>query len=142
VRDEDVVADQLEPATEAVGQCLPALPVILAEAVLDRDDREAVREIGPEIDHPAGVERASGATELVDALTVELARSRIECDCDLLSMAGALRRLEDDGAGVRGRGEIGCEPALVPDSRGEAALLQQLLELVVRLGADAKSVRE
>ena len=36
VGDEQVVADELDPAAERVGQLLPAVPVALGQAVLDR----------------------------------------------------------------------------------------------------------
>ena len=52
VRHEEVVADQLRTSPEAIGERLPAVPVGLAEPVLDRHDRKAVAEIGPEVDHP------------------------------------------------------------------------------------------
>ena len=38
VGDEDVVADELNAAAELVGQDLPAFPVVLGQAVLERDD--------------------------------------------------------------------------------------------------------
>ena len=47
--------------------CQP-VPVGLAEPVLDRDDREAVAEVGPEVDHPGRVERAALPLEPVDAV--------------------------------------------------------------------------
>ncbi len=42
VRDEQVVADELDLAAELVGEQLPAVPVVLGAAVLDRDDRVLV----------------------------------------------------------------------------------------------------
>src|SRR6185436_11037137 len=46
VRDEEVVSDELDLRTEALGQLAPAAPVVLREAVLDRYDRIAVGEPG------------------------------------------------------------------------------------------------
>src|SRR5262245_51228346 len=70
VRHEQVVADQLEPSPEPVREGLPALPVGLSEAVLDRHDRESVAEVDPEVDHAAGVERAALALEVVAAVAM------------------------------------------------------------------------
>ena len=38
---EDVVADELDAFADALGQLLPAVPVVLGHAVLERDDRVA-----------------------------------------------------------------------------------------------------
>ena len=142
VRDEEVVADELDAAAEPVGQRLPGGPVVLGEAVLDRDDREAVGEVGPEVDHPVAVERAALALEHVDAVAVQLARGRVERDRDLVAVTGALGSLEDRLAGVVGRAEVGREAALVADARREPALLEQRLERVVALDADAERLGE
>ena len=53
VRHEQVVADELHAIAEPVGQQLPAVPVVLGHAVLDRDDRVARAEVVPELGHPA-----------------------------------------------------------------------------------------
>ena len=141
VRDEQIVADELDAASEPVGQRLPGRPVVLGEAVLDRDDRKTVDEVGPEVDHPVPVERSSLPLEDVGAVAVELARRRVECDRDLLPMSCPLRRLEDHVAGVVGRPEIRREAAFVAHARGEAAFLEQRLERVVALDADRGSRR-
>src|SRR5262245_25708023 len=84
VRHEQVVADELHPVAEPSRQLSPAGPVVLGQAVLDRDDREAGDPVGPEIDQLAGVERpallaedvarrAGRAAPLLD----ELARRRV-----------------------------------------------------------------
>ena len=59
VRHEEVVADELDPIAEPRGELAPAGPVVLAEAVLERDDRVAVDPVGPEVDQLAA-SRASG----------------------------------------------------------------------------------
>ena len=43
VRDEDVVADELQAVAEPLGRGAPAVPVVLGVAVLERDEREARR---------------------------------------------------------------------------------------------------
>ena len=120
VRDEQIVADELHAAAEPVGQRLPPVPVGLAEPVLDRDDREPVAEVGPEVDHPRRVERAALALEHVRAVAVQLARRRVERDRHLVAVTCALGGLEDRLAGVVRRAEVGGEPALVADARSRA----------------------
>src|SRR5207342_2552562 len=87
VRHEQVVADELHPAAEAIGERLPGGPVVLGQAVLDRDDRETVGEVGPQVDHAGTVQRAALPLELVDTVAIELARRRVEGDRDLFTMA-------------------------------------------------------
>src|SRR5690606_16332194 len=50
VGDEQVVADQLDLAADAVGELLPAVPVVLGHAVLDGDDRVLRGPVGEEVD--------------------------------------------------------------------------------------------
>ena len=45
VRDEEVVADELDAIAELLRDELPAVPVVLGAAVLDRDDRVLAREL-------------------------------------------------------------------------------------------------
>ena len=56
VRDQQIVADQLDPVAEPLAQVLPARPVVLAEAVLERHDGIAVNPVGPQVDELAAVE--------------------------------------------------------------------------------------
>ena len=57
VGDEEIVADELDLLAELVGDRLPAGHVVLGHAVLDRDDRVALHELGVVVDHAAGIER-------------------------------------------------------------------------------------
>src|SRR5438477_243783 len=83
---------ELLPAAEPFRQRAPGVPVVLRDAVLDRDDRIASGELGVEVAHAVPVGLAS--LEAVRALGEELARRRIECDRDVLAMACALGGLE------------------------------------------------
>ena len=51
VGDEHIVADQLHAVAERLRQQLPAVPVALGEAVLDRDDRILPHPVVVELDH-------------------------------------------------------------------------------------------
>src|SRR5204862_2712585 len=51
VGDEDVVADELDAVAQLLSRRLPAIPVVLGIAVLDRNDRKAVDETREEVGH-------------------------------------------------------------------------------------------
>src|SRR5215207_2181947 len=85
VRDEEVVADQLNALAEPRSQRLPGRPVLLRGTVLDRDDRIALDEFGPVAGKLLGRRRAP--LEGVDAvLADQLRHRRIERDRDPLAM--------------------------------------------------------
>src|SRR5262249_62374454 len=89
VRDEEVGADELEPAAEPRCQRDPALPVVLGEPVLDREDRVAPGPLLPEGDHLLGALGRALALEQVALAAAQLARRRVERDRDLLARAVA-----------------------------------------------------
>ena len=68
VGDEEVVADELDPLAEPLGQQLPAVPVLLVHAVLDRDDRVAGAGVLPVGGHLLRGERAALVLEHVGAV--------------------------------------------------------------------------
>ena len=108
---------------EPLGQLLPAGPVVLGQAVLDRDDRVARGPVGPQVDELAGLERpalawrARSGSAAIDAgaRLDELGRRRVERDRDVLAgpVAGPLDGPQDD----LDRGLVGRQ------GRGEAALV-------------------
>ena len=61
VGDEQVVADELDRVAEPLGEVLPAVPVVLGQAVLDRHDRIARSPVGPQVDELPGVQRPTFA---------------------------------------------------------------------------------
>ena len=93
VRDQQVVADELDGRPQPLGQVPPALPVVLGEAVLERDDRVARGPIGPQVDQLTGIERpalarqhvarrrAVDAGALLDELARRRDRARSRCRC-------------------------------------------------------------
>jgi 4-amino-4-deoxy-L-arabinose transferase-like glycosyltransferase len=79
VGDEDVVADDLYPRAEPRREPLPARPVVLAEAVLDRDDGIALAPAFVEIDQlVGGSARAAGLAKDVSIAVDQLARGAVE----------------------------------------------------------------
>ena len=113
VRHEQVVTDELDATAEPLGQLPPADPVVLGQAVLDRDDRVAVDPVGPQLDELVAVERpallgedvAGRCTIAAAPLLDQLGRGRVERDRDVLAgpVAGALDGSQDhlDGGLVR-----------------------------------------
>src|SRR5262249_24645879 len=81
VRDEEVVADELDALADAVGENLPTVPIVLCEAVFDGHDGVLVDPVGPVAGHLGGGElTAVGLLEdvLAGGLVVELAGGRIK----------------------------------------------------------------
>src|SRR5690606_34859263 len=91
VGDEKIVADKLHPSPDFLGQQLPALPVILAHPILNRDDRIIADESGVVLDHRAGLENFALALQMVFAILEEFGRGCIEREIDILTrlVAGA-----------------------------------------------------
>ena len=81
VRDEEVVADELDLRAELLGEVLPAVPVVLVERVLDRDDRVGVGELDVVVGERLG--RPGLALERVDAVLEELGRGDIHAERDV-----------------------------------------------------------
>ena len=129
---------------DPVGERLPAVPVLLVHAVLDREDRVAAGEVGPVAGHLVGRERAALVLEHVAAVVEDLARRRVERDREVLAGRVARRldardeRLERRLVGL----EVRREAALVADAAAEAAVVQVLLEVVEDLGAHAQRLGE
>ena len=51
IGDEQVVADELDPSAELVGQRLPAVPIVFRHPVLDRRDRVIPGQISEKAHH-------------------------------------------------------------------------------------------
>src|SRR5438094_47495 len=139
-RDEEVVSDELDAVAELRGQPSPAVPVVLGQRVLERDDRVAPGELRPERGHFVAAQLAT--LEAVGAVTEDLARRRIELDGDAVAMPRAVGGLEDRHDRRLARSEVRREAALVADAGLEAAIVEHPLERVVDLGAHAQRLGE
>ena len=143
-RDEDVVADDLDAVAERGGVRHPSLPVLLGHAVLDRDDRVAVDELGPVRDELAGRERPALARR---------ARSAPSCHSSLdagsrasaTSSPGTRPAASIASTSIRERVlvrlEVGGEAALVADGARQPPAAQHLVQGVVGLGAPLQAPR-
>src|SRR5262249_31240395 len=132
VGDEEVVADELHLLADLVGDELPAVPVVLVEAVFDADDRVLRGELGVHVGELGARERL--LVEGVLAVIEELAGSAVETETDLTFtsaaglVTGGLDGAEDALEGVLVGAETRSETAFVTDRRGETVLLQAGLE--------------
>ncbi len=144
VGDEQIVADQLALIADRVGQRLPAVHVVFAHAVFDRDDRIARHEVG-QILHLLGA-RAGLVLAAIDVRTVleELGGGAVQRQHHVA--AGGVAGLADRGhheveRGI-GRRQVRRKAALVADIGVVAGLLQLALEGVEDLRAAAQRFSE
>jgi hypothetical protein len=79
IGNQQVVAHQLQAPTESLLERHPARPVVLRQAVLERDDRIPVRPVSPEVDQFPGAQRSAFLRESVDELAVRVG-GRIQVD--------------------------------------------------------------
>ena len=132
VGDEEVVADELHPVAERVGERGPAVPVVLGHAVLDRHDRVAVAEVDEAGDH-LGRRRASGPRRR--ARTSPSAKNSVEATSRARAISSpgaspaALDRLDEHLDGLLVGAEVRGEAALVADGGRQAPLVQERLEV-------------
>ena len=144
VRDEEIVANELDPVPDRAGQMLPAIPVVFRHPVLDRDDRIAGAPVLIELDERRRIERSPFALELVLAFLVELARRGVEGDRHILArlITGLLDCLHDQLQRVFVGAQVRRKTALIPHSGRQALLLQHALERLVDLGDRAHRFAE
>ena len=146
VGDEQVVANKLDLLADAVGQCLPAVPIFLGHAVLDGDDGVLVNQGLPVVDHLGAGKLAVLASQNVLAGfgVVELGGSGIHGKQDVLAgnVTCSLASLDDVVQGLLVGGEVGSEAALVADAAAQAGIVKDFLQGVVDLGAPAQCLGE
>ena len=109
-----------------VGQQLPAGPVVLGHAVLDRDDRVLRGPVGEEVDELLAGQALAFADEVVLAVLEELAGGDVEAEQDVLAglVAGLADRLEDGLERFLVAAQVRREAALVADRGAQAAALE------------------
>jgi hypothetical protein len=140
VRHEEVVADELDAVSEPRRERLPGVPVVLGGAVLDRDDRVALDDPGPELGQITG--GFLSPLESVAPVAVDLAHRGIERDLDPVGVTGLVDRLQDPLDRVLARREVGREATFVADGSRQPRFLELLLERVEDLVRDAQALGE
>ena len=117
VGDEEVVADELDLAAELAGQQLPAVPIVLGHAVLDRDDRDSARR-GRRNRRPcpaASSALPSPSSSYLPSLKNSVAAgSRPSTTSSPGLVAGRLDRLHDEAERLVGRARLGANPPSSP----------------------------
>ena len=125
---------------------LPAVPVLLGHAVLDRDDRVPADDVGPVVGHLRRRERAALAGEHVGAVarrTPIVAGSRAIATSSPGTRPAASIASSSSAERVLVRGEVGGEAALVADGDREPALdTSTASERVVGLRSPAQRLGE
>src|SRR6516162_7673767 len=144
VGDEHVITHQLYGLAKCLGKLCPAVPVRLAHAILDADDRVAGGEVGEIRRELRGGEAALLAGELVAAVAEEFRAGDVQPEVDIAPGAetGPLDRLQDQAEGRLVRVEARRESALIADRRRESARGEQLPQRMKYLGAVAQRLAE
>jgi hypothetical protein len=132
VRDEEVVANQLNLTALRLGLNFPAVPVVLVHSIFDADDGVLRTVVLVDFDEPCRIDRL--LVEGVDAtlLVVELACCAVEGDGNLIagSIPRGFNRKRDERERLLVGREVGCKPPFVADSRRMSRLFEKLPEAV------------
>ena len=142
VRDKQIVADYLDAVAEALCHKLPALPVVLAEAVLNGDDGVLVHKVLPHVYHLLARHRDAALGQVVALVLLAVPIADCAVDSDLEVLAGLVSGLFDSG-------DKRLERVLVAVKvRGVAALVadtgcgDDFLERMEHLGAHSERFLE
>ena len=142
IRDEQVVAHQLHAIADALGQLLPAVPVLFGHAVFDGDDGVLVDQSLPVVDHFGARQLAAFAGQHVLLLLgiVKLGRSRVHSEHDVGTglVASSLACLHHVLERLFVRLEVRSETAFIAHAAAKAGIVQNLLQRVVDLSAPAQ----
>ena len=138
---EQVITHQLHLGSETLGQELPAVPVVLSQAVLDRDDRELLHQL-LQLPHHLGTVVAA-AIEGIATVLEEFGTGHVECQGDLLTglVAGFLDRLHQNLTGFH-VAQIRSEATLITHGCAHPPGLEQPFEGVEHFGTHAQSFAE
>ena len=118
VRHEEVVADELDPVSQPLGDHGPPLPVVLGEAVLDAQYGILVAQPDVVVHHLLPGELLALAGQVVLAALVELGGRGVEREGDLVAqrVPAPLDGLGDEPERRAVALEVRREPALVADA--------------------------
>ncbi len=99
VGDEQIIANDLDLVSQLAGHQLPGSPVILRQAVFDRDDRIVVDPLGPEFNHLLAGQLLAFLAQVVGlgVFFVQFGGGRIERNGNIQAAAGFEASLFDGG---------------------------------------------
>ena len=146
VGDEQVIADQLDLAAQFLRHLLPALPVLLIEAVLNGVDGVLLDQLLPVCDQLLTGEHLAALGQSVLALfaALPLAGSCVHGQHKIPAglVAGLLDGGKDILNGLLIAGKVGRKAALITDRGRKPLILQQRLQRVEHLGTPAQPLAE
>ncbi len=113
-----VITDQLDLRTNAVGQLLPGIPIVFRATVFDRANWILVDPLGQEVDHLITAQLLAIDRVGLRLLVVELGRCYVQGDVDLLAwlVAGSLNRFHDQVEGFLIAAEVRSETTFITDA--------------------------
>src|SRR6266516_7041717 len=114
-RREEIVAEDLNATAQPGGQQRPSLPVVLGDAVLDRDEGISLNETFQGFDHSGRIGAGRCFGQAVEAVVEEMGRGDVDGECDLVAESAA-RAVNRRGEKIERRlrpGKRRSEPALV-----------------------------
>ena len=145
IRDEEIVADELNFAAERLRQKFPAVPIFFAEAVFDGNNRIIFEEALVIRDHARRVLGRVVAGQMIEAV---IAQNFGRCDVERESnvFPGAIARFFNRFANDFNRRFVGRQirrkAAFVADRRRESLAFEHALERLVHFGAHAERFAE
>ena len=147
VGNEQVVAHELDTASETLGEQTPAFPVVFGHTVFNRVDGIFVHQLLEVVNLLFGSENLAVGLfpgVVVFAVFEELACSAVQADGDLFSgfVAGSHDSVDDSREGVVSALQRGSEAAFVANAGAQTALFKHFLEGVEHLRTPAYSLRE
>ena len=127
---------------QALGQQLPAIPVVFRKAILDRNDRITAHQLGQLIHHFGAAVVA--AAKAIAAVFVELGAGHIKGQGNLLTrfVAGFLNGANQQVAGGIVAIKVWGKTAFITHGGGKALFVQQTLEGVEHFGTPAQGFAE
>ena len=143
---EEIVADDLEAVPGFSDQLFPSVPVVLRQAVFNRDDRILVDPVLPERDHLVAGKHFAFFAQVVAFcfFVVEFGAGGVERDRDVDAglVSSLLDRFKDHFDGFFVRLQRRGVSAFVADERRVAAALENGFELMIDFRAPAEPFGE
>ena len=130
IGDEQVVAHQLDFVSHSLCHCLPAIPVVFAQTVLNGINGIMGNQIFVVFDHVAGRQRPALPAQHILAVLMEFACGGVQRQHHLVAgcVAGRLNGFHDKGERLIGAANVGRKTALVANGGAEARIRQLFLK--------------